>query len=204
MDSDKKHSRRAGFSPLIFVVTLMLSAVIGLRIFRASDILSPRATYSHGELHVALPCRATLSGPGELTLEVLDPEDHLLGKTTRRMQIARGDVRLQETVKLKNALPLDDLVWHRIHYRFQYDDKDAAPIEGTESISQILLRPVVHILAQQSYLVGSHAAARVIVTDSNNNVIPGHGSVRIELPAENAKPALLYTGSLNQRGTTEA
>src|SRR5213078_4584189 len=89
-------------------------------------------------------------------------------------------------------------------YRFEYnDDKDTA-LEGTESISQILRTPVVHILGQQAYLSGGEAAVRVIVTDSKNEIIGGYGTVRIELLAADVKPRLLYTGKLNQRGTTEA
>ncbi len=85
-------------------------------------------------------------------MEVLDPEDKVLGHTSRRLDVAKGQGRWQDSIKLEKPMPLDDLVWHRVHYRFEYDGENNARIEGVESISQILLRPVVHILAQQSYL----------------------------------------------------
>ena len=77
-------------------------------------------------------------------------------------------------------------------------------LQGTESISQILRTPVVHILGQQSYLTGGPAAVRVIVTDSKNEAIAGPGTVRIELVVPGDRPRVLFTGRLNRRGTTEA
>jgi hypothetical protein len=118
--------------------------------------------------------------------------------------VGAGQGRWQDQIKLEKPLPLDDLVWHRVRYRFEYDDKQTAALEGTESISQILRTPVIHILGQQSYLTGGAAAVRVIVTDSKNEVIPGRGSVRIELAGTEDKGRTLFTGQLNRRGTTEA
>src|SRR5208337_4542450 len=94
--------------------------------------------------------------------------------------------------------------WHRVRYRFAYMGSQDAAIEGTESVSQILRMPVVHILGQQSYLSGGQAAVRVIVTDSKNEPIAGPGSVRIELAPEGRKARVLFTGRLNARGTAEA
>ena len=103
-----------------------------------------------------------------------------------------------------NAPSLDDLVWHRVRYRFIYADQKDAAVQGTESISEILRTPVVHVLGQQSYLTGGPAAVRVIVTDSKNEAIAGPGSVRIDLMTPGDHPRPLFTGRLNRRGTTEA
>jgi uncharacterized protein YfaS (alpha-2-macroglobulin family) len=136
-------------------------------------------------------------------MEVLDPEDQVLGRAERRTDVARQDGQWDEEIKLEKPISVDDLAWHRLRYRFEYDDQNAA-LEGTESFSQILRTPVVHILGQQSYLSGGQAAVRVIVTDSQNEVIGGSGSVRIEMLAQQQKPRVLFTGRLNRRGTTEA
>lgn len=45
---------------------------------------------------------------------------------------------------------------------------------------------------------------RVIVTDSNNEVIAGRGSVQIELLSSDEKSRILFTDRTNHRGTTEA
>jgi len=164
---------------------------------------STGATYSHGALHVTVPYTAPHAGAGQLRVEVLDPDDVVLGWSEERVTLAQGRGQWQEDVKLAKTLGIDELAWNRLRYRFSYDAKDAS-IEGTESISQILRMPVVHILGQQSYLSGGEAAVRVIVADSKNAPIAGDSRVRIELMPEGKKPRLLFTGRLNGRGTTEA
>jgi hypothetical protein len=161
-------------------------------------------TYTRGVLHVSIPYHAVHTGDGKLTVEVLDPEDKVLGRAETQVTIDKGYGRWQEEIRLDKALGVDDLVWHRVRYRYEYEGGKAAVLEGTESISQILRTPVVHILGQQAYLSGGAAAVRVIVTDSKNEAIAGAGTVRIELAVGEQKPRVLFTGRLNHRGTTEA
>jgi hypothetical protein len=85
----------------------------------------------------------------------------------------------------------DDIIWQRLRYRFQYDDKNVAPIVGVASISRILRRPVVRILGQSEYITGSDAAMRVLVCDAGNNNSALTGAVRAELLVPDQKPLLL-------------
>src|SRR5258708_2410100 len=186
-----------------------LTAVAGVVIllmepFQTADGKTAVATYSRGVLHVSIPYHAVRAGDGRLTVEVLDPEDNVLGHAETQAAIGEGYGRWQEDIRLDKALSVDDLVWHRVRYRYEYDGGKAAALEGTESISQILRTPVVHILGQQAYLSGGAAAVRVIVTDSKNEAIAGAGTVRIELVVGEQKPRVLFTGRLNHRGTAEA
>jgi hypothetical protein len=207
MDNINEHRNPARIAAVIFavLVSLTIAAFVGMQSFQASSgTPSSAATYSRGLLHLTISYHAAQAGSGQLTMEVLDPEDNVLGRAGRHVDVAEGQGRWQDEIKLEKPLPLDDLVWHRVRYRFEYDDKGTAALEGTESISQILRTPVIHILGQQSYLSGGQAAVRVIVTDSKNEVIGGRGSVRIELVVADGKPRLLFTGQTNRRGTTEA
>jgi hypothetical protein len=205
MDNDNQHRNRARFVIFILAVFLTIAAFVVLQPTQASDVApSTVATYSQGLLHLIIPYHAARAGAGQLTMEVLDPEDNVLGRAERHVEVAEGQGRWQDEIKLEKPLPLDDLVWHRVRYRFAYDDQKTAGLEGTESISEILRTPVIHILGQQSYLAGGPAAVRVIATDSKNEVIAGRGSVRIELWVANEKPRRLFAGQLNRRGTTEA
>jgi len=172
--------------------------------FQTADGKTAVVTYSRGVLHVSIPYHAERAGGGKLTVEVLDPEDKVLGRAETQAAIGEGYGRWQEDIRLDKALGVDDLVWHRVRYRYEYDGGKATAIEGTESISQILRTPVVHILGQQAYLSGGPAAVRVIVTDSKNEPITGAGTVRIELVVGEQKPRVLFTGRLNHRGTAEA
>src|SRR6266576_1908851 len=191
---------------LCLIATLLTAgiAVVLFEPFQAAKGNTAVVTYTRAVLHVTIPYHAVHSGDGKLTVEVLDPEDKVLGRAETQVAIGEGYGRWREDIRLDKALGVDDLVWHRVRYRYVYDDKKAVALEGTESISQILRTPVVHILGQQSYLSGGAAAVRVIVTDSKNEAIAGAGTVRIELAVGEQKPRALYTGRLNRRGTTEA
>src|ERR1035441_8127703 len=162
------------------------------------------ATYTSGTLRVTIPFHRLQAGAGELAVEVLDPEDAVLGRAQRPVDVAAESGSWREEIPLAKALSVDDLVWHRLRYRFVYAGRKDAAAQGTESISEILRTPVVHILGQQSYLTGGAAAVRVIVTDSKNEAIAGPGTARIELLAPSQSPRVLFTGPLNRRGTTEA
>src|SRR5580693_7011961 len=191
--------------PLIAALLAVAGIVVLLmEPFQEASGKDAAVTYSRGVLHVTIPYHAVHSGDGKLTVEVLDPDDKVLGRAETQAAMAEGYGRWQENIRLDKALGVDDLVWHRVRYRYEYNDGKAAALEGTESISQILRTPVVHILGQQSYLSGGPAAVRVIVTDSKNEVIAGAGTVRIELAIADQKPRVLFTGRLNRRGTTEA
>ena len=191
---------------LLFVPALLaITAIVTVQSFQAANgELAAGATYTRGTLDLTIPYHAAQAGAGKLTVELLDPEDHVLGSAEKTVDAVEGKGRWHERIALAKPLAIDELVWHRVRYRFEYSDGKTSKIEGTESISEILRTPVVHILGQQSYLAGGEAAVRVIVTDSHDEIVPGRGSVRIELLVPEKKSQLLFSGQLNRRGTTEA
>jgi uncharacterized protein YfaS (alpha-2-macroglobulin family) len=160
--------------------------------------------YRGGTLTVTVPYDAVHAGAGELAVEVLDPEDRVLGSSERELSLSHDSGTLQQTLVLKTPVSLDALVWERVHYRFVYKGETDAAFEGTRSVSEILRRPVVHVLGQRAYLAGGKAAIRLIVLDANNNTVLGRGSVRIELVDGKKEPTILFKGSLNRHGTTQA
>ncbi len=187
---------------LPFVLLLVLAAVaFSLRHARAQQLA---ATYTRGNLSVTVPYNSTRAGSGKLTVEILDPEDNVLGRVERPVDIAKGEGSWQQTITPEKSLLFEDIVWQRIRYRFEYNGNALPAIEGLESISQVLRRPVVHVLGQTQYLTGSEAAIRVIVSDANNNDITETGVLHIELLVPDQKPRPLFSGRLNRRGTVEA
>ena len=162
------------------------------------------ATYSHGALSLAIPYHAERGDPGRLVVEILDPEDQVLGHAERNLDTAKGDGSWKLEITPVKPLALEDLVWERVHYRFEYSSEKTAAFEETKSVSEILRQPVVHIVGQTSYISGGEAAVRVVVTDSDYQMIAGRSSVRIELLVPDHAARVLFTGQLNQRGTTEA
>ena len=186
-----------------FLATALVATILFFGLARAEDSDAVAATWTHGSLHVNIPYRGLHGGAGQLVVEVLDPEDHAVGRAERHVDAGGVAGSWSQDIGLAKAVSLDELVWHRVRYRFAYDGSPDAAVEGTESISQILRMPVIHIFGQQSYLTGGQAAVRVIVTDSKNEPIAGASSVRIELVNGDKKPAL-YSGRLNPRGTAQA
>jgi len=210
MVDGKGHQTLIRFALLLVVAFLTMLGFVFQQPFQAaSHVSSPVAIYSQGRLRFTIPYQALHAGAGRFTVEVLDPEDQAIGHTEQEVTITARNGQLQSEVGLEKPLIIDDLVWHRVRYRFEYDDAKKPDLEGTESISQILSRPVLHILGQQSYIAGGQAAVRVIVTDTKDEAISGRGTVQIELldaddkPAD-GKPRVLFSGRLNHHGTTEA
>ncbi|HKE27969.1 MAG TPA: MG2 domain-containing protein [Bryobacteraceae bacterium] len=187
---------RNGLWFVLFVV--LLTAALGAIMQPFPSEESAAATWSRGALHVTLPYHAPRAGSGQLTVEVLSPEDEILGSAQMAADAVEGSGAWQQAVRLTKNMGIDDLVWQRVRFRFTYSGERDAAIQGTESVSQILRRPVVHVLGQRSYAEGGEAAVRVIATDTANN--PLEGSVRVEL----AGHGTLFTGKLNHRGTAEA
>ena len=88
------------------------------------------ATYVHGVLDVGVPYSAPRNGAGDLTVEVLDPEDRVVGGVNKPVYVRAGRGLPQEQIALHDGLPVDDLVWHRLRYRFAYADERSAALEG--------------------------------------------------------------------------
>src|SRR5262249_10552154 len=143
---------------------VMAAAVLMVQPFQAAAGDSVVVTNSQGVLHVSIPYRAHQAGDGELTIEILNPEDGVVGRAERRETVAEGPGRWQEDIKLAKPMASEDLVWHRLRYRFVYAAGQGAAIEGTDSISQVLRTPVVHILGHQSYLTAGPPPPPTILT----------------------------------------
>jgi len=205
------HTGRGRNKTLTLLLTVTLAAVSAsmalLAYFSPVQPAAPdpvAATYSHGELHVSVASPGIQADSGNLGLEVLDPEDRIVGRFDQRVYDSGKQGIWNQDVPLVKTLALEDLVWYRLRYRFIYDGQSRAALDGVRSISAILRHPVVHVVAQHSYLSGAPAAVRVIVTDSNNRPIPGQNSVQIRLVGQQAPPRTLFAGKLNERGTTQA
>src|SRR5262249_30856628 len=140
-----------------------------------------------------------------LHLQILDPEDKAIAVASRAVRVTGGSGAWSQDLWPAKEIALDDLVWHRLRYRFVYNGRQDDAASGIESISRILRVPSVRVIGQQSYVAGITGAVLVIVTDSANQAVAGPGSVRIELVAAKSESGqLLFAGPLNQRGTSDA
>jgi uncharacterized protein YfaS (alpha-2-macroglobulin family) len=188
-----------------FVVFVMLSFVFGSPA-ASTQVNSQQmtATYTHRGLAVNIPYHCEHAGSGRLTVEILSPEDEVLGRTEHSVDVALGDGIWKPAVTTFNPLPFDELVWERVRYRFRYKGETTVSFEQVESVSAILRRPVVRILGQRSYLAGAQAAVRVIVSDGDGKPIAGSSIIKIELAMPDSTARELFSAKVDSRGTTEA
>ena len=118
---------------LLSIAALLAAAVLISGAFDATQAAGKEpavVTYTRGVLHVAIPYDAPHAGGGQLTVEVLDPEDQVLGRTGHHAGVAQGSGRWQEDIRLAKAPSIEDLVWHRVRYRFAYADAREAADGG--------------------------------------------------------------------------
>jgi uncharacterized protein YfaS (alpha-2-macroglobulin family) len=165
------------------------------------------ALYTHQALSLTVPYQAARSGDAELSVEILSPEDDVLGREAQAIHVVEGHGVWSQEIALRQPVALHDLVWQRVRFTLRYKGENTPAIELIRSVSAILRRPVLHILAQQSYIAGAQAAMRVIVsstTDEAENQTIGSGTVRVELLRGKNEPRLLFQGHLDRRGTVEA
>src|SRR5258707_2788464 len=102
------------------LIAASLVFMAGFQGAQATDGESAAATWSRGVLHVAIPYHGLHAGAGQLTIEVLDPEDQILARSERRVEVGGQKGSWQADLKLAKPLAIDDLVWHRVRYRFAY------------------------------------------------------------------------------------
>src|SRR5215218_8148542 len=79
---------------------------------------SLRAIVAHGVLQVSIPYQALVSGEGRLLVEVLDPEDRAVVSIDGHADANDGQGVWIRKLALPKKLPFDELVWHRLRYRF--------------------------------------------------------------------------------------
>jgi uncharacterized protein YfaS (alpha-2-macroglobulin family) len=165
------------------------------------------AVYFHNSLSLSVPYQTAHSGEAELTLELLSPEDRVLGQVKHRTRVAEGSAVWNATMTLREAMRSDELIWQRLRYTLRYKNQSVPDQEEIRSLSEILERPVLRVLGQRSYIAGAQAAIRVIVASSRagqTTVTVRRGTVRIELLDPDHGAKLLFAGNLDRRGSAEA
>src|SRR5580700_7451153 len=98
----------ARYVPIALVVLTSASIIGTFRMTHAADSDSPVATYSQGALHVEIPYRAPRAGAGVLTIEVLNPEDAVVGVSEHRVALAEGNGSWRQDLKPDKPLGTDE------------------------------------------------------------------------------------------------
>jgi hypothetical protein len=163
------------------------------------------AVYFRDALSFSVPYEAAHSGEVEMKLELLSPEDRILGEVKRQKRVAEGSATWNARMVLRDPTTPDELVWQRMRFTLRYHDQTATDIDEIRSLSEVLERPVLRVLGQRSYIAGAAAAMRVIVTSSGETpVMVKRGTVKIELLEPDHQPRLLFARELDYRGSSAA
>src|ERR1700678_653030 len=112
-----KPSRFRFFFPAALLVIASAGLVESFQTTQSPTGDSIVATYSLGVLRATIPYNAPHAGAGQLTVEVLDPEDGVLARVARSVAVSDGKAWWQEDLKLTKAVAVEDLAWHRLRYR---------------------------------------------------------------------------------------
>src|ERR1700687_4329761 len=85
---------------LLFLPALrVITAILTFQEFQAAGSeLTASATYVHGVLDLTIPYHAAHAGAGQLTVEVLDPEDQILGRVDQPVEIGEGKGHWKEKI----------------------------------------------------------------------------------------------------------
>src|SRR5262249_38970061 len=107
----RRVSRRGVTRTLAIVILVCPLLVAGSVLQPVPEAASGTAFYSHGILHLALPYQGKQAGTGRLLVEVLDPEDRVLGRGDLAVEAAAGPSRWKADIRMEKPLPVDELVW---------------------------------------------------------------------------------------------
>ncbi|HEX3875577.1 MAG TPA: MG2 domain-containing protein [Bryobacteraceae bacterium] len=194
-------------SLVLMAVVALVPASVALMAYlapdRAASVDSVSAVYRRGALQVSIPAANGRIGTGNLAMEILDPDDHVVEKIERHVSAGPNAAAWREEMTLPKTLGIEDLAWHRLRYAFTYDNDKTPTLHEIQSISRILQHPVVRVMGQRAYMSGAPAAVRLIVSGPENSVVSG-GTVQVQLRAKDQPSRTLYEGKLDQRGTTQA
>ena len=88
--------------PSALVFLLVAGVVFSPAHARAEQVA---ATYTHGNLSVTIPYHSAHAGSGRLVAEILDPEDHILGRAERTVEASAMSSIVQPLAKAKAVEP---------------------------------------------------------------------------------------------------
>jgi hypothetical protein len=87
------NSARFAFSvrAFCFLAAISLLGLVASQTNSSVQAQQLAATYKHGSLSVTIPYDSVNESSGKLTAEILDPEDHSLGRVERHVVVRKGN-----------------------------------------------------------------------------------------------------------------
>ena len=165
---------------LISVAIVSLGLVSGLNILKTDD-----------ELNLNIPIEGMTGRIGRCHVEVLDPNDNIIGSAFRFVYVDRDYYSALMKVRLKQSVEDNDLL--RIRVRFKNIDK-------IYSLFQLQDQMVVKILGQNEFIKGTPINYRIIVSNQRTGEPIANAKIKIILKT-NGKEQKLFEGIADNSGT---
>src|SRR5215469_4264432 len=114
-----------------FSAVVIFGTALAVRSFEQTP--SPEgitATYSHGVLRLTIPNAVAHPGSGQAKIEILDPENRAIASLDSPIAARGSKGEWHEDLRLETPIAAEDLVWHRLRYRFVSGDPEKSAVEG--------------------------------------------------------------------------
>src|ERR1700735_5802959 len=93
------------------------------------------AVYFRDALAFSVPYEAAHSGEAELKLELLSPEDHVLGEVKRHKRVTEGSAVWNARMVLGERMAFDELVWQGARFTLRYENQASRGLGEMRSVS---------------------------------------------------------------------
>ncbi|OQY27597.1 MAG: hypothetical protein B6244_10060 [Candidatus Cloacimonetes bacterium 4572_55] len=160
-----------------------------------------QVTPKDGRLYVKLPVNQEGNHPisGSLRVRILDEKDEAVTVKTGARTVPVGTSWLE--IDPESDIPIDELIYHRLSYEFQWDK---GRHKGIISLSRILAQLEIRAVGQSEFYAGGPASIRLILSDHSSKQPVSEAQTTIALLQEDKVVAQLFSGETNENGTIDA
>jgi hypothetical protein len=164
---------------------LIVIAITSLSVVFALDLFS-----KNGELTLNIPILDMKGHIGKCEVDVLDPDDNVVGSTYRYVYVNNDIYAAPMTVKIKKEVEDFDLLRARVTFKKQ---------THIYSLFQLQDRMIVKVIGQDKFIKGTPCTYRIVVKNqSTNDAIPG-ASVSVTLLIDDKKE-VVFSGKTDRAG----
>ncbi|MBN2619793.1 type II secretion system protein GspG, partial [candidate division WOR-3 bacterium] len=171
-------------------VILVILAITSLSIVFALELFG-----RGGELTLTIPIIDMKGHIGKCEVNVLDPDDNIVGSTYRYLYVNSDAYSVPMTIKVKKDVPDYDLLRARVTFKKQVQ---------IYSLFQLQDRMIVKIIGQDEFIKGTPCTYRIIVKNQSTNEPVQDATVIITLLLDDNKKEVVFSGETDRTGESTA
>jgi len=164
---------------------LILLAVASIGVVFALDLFG-----DNGELKLMVPIIDMKGHIGKCEVEVLDPDDNVIGSTYRYVYVNSDAYTVPVTVKIKKEVEDTDLLRIAVTFKKQ---------KQVFSLFQLQDKMIVKIIGQNEFIKGTPCTYRVVVKNQGANELVSDARVTVTLIYD-SKEEVIFSGTTDRSG----